>query len=156
VKESTAPIPMNNAQVQAIVKYVELNMDEAVRQDFFTQLGVECFACGHSAQWIDGFKGDITAFLDNVNIHHNSPFWESLALSSDGKRLTLIGKEVDKCVCPFAATENAPISLCNYCCRSFQETLFGYLFKAKVRVQITESFLGGGRRCSTLVEICNQ
>jgi hypothetical protein len=59
----------------------------------------------------------------------------------------------DKCACALGDVENPPKSLCNYCCKTFQEDVFSELFQKKVRVEITESSILGGKRCSTAIYI---
>jgi len=92
-------------------------------------------------------------FLDNINVQHNSKFWESLVFSADQSRLILTGKEVDGCACSYAAGDAPPLALCNHCCKNFQQELFSYLLGKPVEVTITESYLLGGKRCSTIIDI---
>jgi len=145
--------PMNQEQVRNLLKHIDASMDETVKSAIFTQLGHECFHSNHLDQWIDEFKGDVQRFLDSINIDHQSPYWESLVFSADKSRLTLTGREVTGCACPFADCSAPPLSLCNYCCKSFQQEIFSALFGKPVEVTITESFLWGNRRCSTIIDI---
>jgi hypothetical protein len=146
-------IPINQDQVNNLLKYVDATQDETVKASIFTQLGHDCFFSRHHDQWIDSFDGDVQRFLDNINIEHKSTFWESLVFSADKSRLILTGKEVDGCACSFAACSAPPLSLCNYCCKGFQKALFSYLLGKQVEVTITESYLLGHKRCSTIIDI---
>jgi hypothetical protein len=146
-------IPINQDQVNNLLKYIDATLDEAAKINLFTQLGHDCFYCRHHDQWVDQFKGDAQKFLDNINIHHQSTFWESLIFTADKSRLILTGKEVDGCACSFAACEAPPLALCNHCCKSFQQELFTYLLGKPVEVTITESYLLGNKRCSTIIDI---
>jgi hypothetical protein len=152
--EKTSPkILMNDEQVRNLLTYIDGAIDETAKKAIFSRLGEECFRCGHSDQWIDSFKGDIKRFLDNVNVDHASRYWEKLELTNNNTRLILTGREVDRCVCSLAGDGKAPRALCSYCCTTFQKELFGYLFGKTVEVRITESFLNGQKRCSTVVDI---
>jgi hypothetical protein len=146
-------IPMNQEQVNNLLKYIDTALDETTKIKIFTQLGHDCFFCRHTNRWVDQFEGDVQKFLDDINVQHKSTFWESLVFSADKKRLILTGKEVDGCACTYAACEAPPLALCNHCCKSFQQELFSYLLGKPVEVIITESYLLGNQRCSTIIEI---
>jgi hypothetical protein len=146
-------IPMNQEQVNHLLQYIDTHLDEAAKIELFAQLGHNCFHCRHIDQWVAQFEGDVQKFLDNVNIDHKSAYWESLVFSPDKRQLILTGKEVDGCACSYAEGDNPPLSLCKYCCKSFQEELFSCLLGKPVEVTITESYLLGGKRCSTIIDI---
>lgn len=147
------PQAVNPEQVKNLLKSIDASADEAVKKEVFSQLGHECFYSNHLDRWIDGFQGDVQKFLDTINVEHRSTYWESLVFSADKTRLTLTGKEVDRCACPFAECSAPPLALCSYCCKHFQETIFGSLLGRPVEVTITASYLRGDRRCSTIVDL---
>jgi hypothetical protein len=144
---------MNQEQVKNLLKHIDATFDETVKMNVFTQLGHECFYCNHLDQWINEYNGDVQKFLDDINVQHQSRYWESLVFSADKSQLILTGKEVDQCACAFAECSAPPLSLCNYCCKGFQEEIFKSLLGKKVEVTITEAFLWGDRRCSTVIAI---
>lgn len=146
-------VPMNQEQVNNLLSNIDAMLDETAKAKLFSQLGHDCFYCRHLDQWVDQFAGDAQAFLDNVNIHRQSKFWESLVFAEDKKQLILTGKEVDGCACSYAASDNPPLALCNHCCKSFQQELFTYLLGQPVVVNITASYLLGDKRCSTTIDI---
>jgi hypothetical protein len=76
-------IPMNQEQVNNLLKYIDTSVDETTKIKIFTQLGHGCFYFRNTCQWVDQFEGDLQKFLDNINIQHNSKFWESLIFSAD-------------------------------------------------------------------------
>ena len=153
MNKTRSSIPMNQGQVNNLLIYIDSNLDEATKIELFTQLGHGCFHCRHIVQWVAGFEGDVQKFLDHVNIDHNSKYWESLVFSPDKSRLILTGKEVDGCACSYAEGDDPPLSLCKSCCKSFQLELFSCLLGKPVEVTITESYLLGGKRCSTIIDI---
>ncbi len=146
-------IKMNQDQVVKILGYIDSSQNEESKKDIFCRLGYECFACGHSKEWALNFHGDIQRFLDEVNIEGKSSYWEKLEFNADKTILYLTGKKTSRCVCPFGSTAAPPQSLCLYCCKTFQENLFGALFQRRVEVEITESAILGGTRCSTAIHI---
>ncbi len=153
MNKTKSSIPINQEQVTNLLKYIDSTLDEATKINLFSKLGHDCFYSRHQNQWVDQFNGDVQKFLDDINILHKSRFWESLIFTDDKSRLVLTGKEVDGCACSFAACDAPPLALCNHCCKSFQQELFSYLLGKPVKVTITESFLLGNKRCSTIIEI---
>jgi hypothetical protein len=146
-------IPINQDQVRNLLRYIDETLDEGAKAAILARLGHECFQCGHAAEWIDSFKGDIQRFLDNVNVDHKSPFWEKLELTHNGTRLVLTGREVDRCVCAFTEDARPLRGLCAHCCTRYQTELFTHLFGKTVEVKVTESYAYGNTRCSTIVDI---
>lgn len=142
---------MNQEQMKNMFKYFDSYKDERVKKDIFDNLGHECFKSSKS--WVDSLDGNIENLLRGVNIEHRSPYWEKLEFNEDKTILYLTGREVEKCACALSEMENPPKSLCNYCCKTFQEDVFGTLFGKKVRVEITESRILNGKRCSTAIYI---
>ena len=82
-----------------------------------------------------------------------SVYWESLEFNEDRSVLKLTGKKVEGCACAFADCPNPPKSLCHFCCKNFQQELFGMLLGQKVNVEITKAFLLGDESCETLIHL---
>jgi hypothetical protein len=145
------PEAMNQEQVKNILKFIEATQSKQTKRAIFSQLGRECFYCGHHEEWLAPFKGDVQSFLDRINVQQKSRYWESLVFSEDQTALVLTGRKVEGCACAFADCDQPPRSLCHYCCKQFQEAYFKALFGKEVEVEITESFLFGHERCSTII-----
>ena len=146
-------LDMNRDQVNGLLKFIDSTQSKSVRKSIFNELGSKCYSTRGLDKWIEPYKGNIQAFLDRVNVEKKSTYWESLVFKEDHKVLTLTGKEVKGCACAFADTPEPPKSLCYYCCKNFQQELFGNLLGKKVNVEITESWLLGDKRCSTRIHI---
>ena len=144
---------MNQEQVKNTLRFIDASQSEPVKASIFGQLGHECFFSRKLDAWIEPYRGDVQAFLDRVNVDHASKYWERLAFNEDRTALILTGKKVQGCACAFADCPQPPHSLCHYCCKRFQEELFGMLFGQAVEVEITESYLLGGERCSTTIHL---
>ena len=153
MKQQPIPQEMNQEQVKNTLKFIDASESESVKNSIFSQLGHECFYARKLDEWIQQYRGDVQAFLDRVNIQQASKYWERLEFSEDRAILILTGKIVQGCACAFADCSQPPQSLCHYCCKSFQQELFGMLLGQKVEVTITESYLLGGERCSTIIHI---
>lgn len=147
------PLPMNQDQVKNILKFVDASQSETVKDSIFSQLGHECFYAGKLDEWVAPYRENVQAFLDSINIEHASRYWERLEFTADGTALVLTGKPVQGCACAFADCSQPPPSLCHYCCKNFQQELFGTLLGQRVEVTITESYLLGDERCSTIIRM---
>ena len=144
---------MNQEQVKNLLKFIDASQSESVKDSIFSQLGHECFYARNLDAWIEQYRGDVQAFLDRVNVERASKYWEKLEFTEDRTMLVLTGKKVQGCACAFADRSQPPQSLCHYCCKNFQQELFGMLLGQKVEVHITESYLLGDERCSTTIHL---
>ncbi|MBN1979234.1 MAG: hypothetical protein JW918_17700 [Anaerolineae bacterium] len=144
---------MNHEQVRNLLKFVDSSQSEAVKESVFGRLGYECFHARNLDKWIGQYAGDVQAFLDYVNVDRKSRYWERLEFNADRTALVLTGKKVLGCACAFADCAEPTRSLCDYCCKSFQQELFGMLLGQKVEVEITEAYLYGDEHCSTVIRL---
>ncbi len=151
--KSHVPQEMNQDQVKNILKFIDALQDESVKESIFSQLGHECFYARKLDEWVGSYRENVQAFLDRVNIQHASKYWERLEFSEDGTMLVLTGKKVAGCACAFADCPQPPQSLCHFCCKTFQQELFGTLLGQKVEVTVTASYLLGDERCNTIIHL---
>jgi hypothetical protein len=144
---------INHEQTKQLLRYIAFSQSASVVESIFCQLGRDCFHIRKLDAWLEGYRGNVASFLDWVNVQQASRYWERLEFTSDGQTLALTGRKVQKCACRFADGEAATLALCHFCCRAFQEEIFGTLLGQKVEVEITESFLLGDERCSTVIRL---
>ncbi len=150
ILKSTPVVPVDTRQVQNVLSYIENSMEESVKKSVFERLGYEHTTKPSFKNWINGYKNNIKSFFDMVNSNKDT-YWEKMEYDPEKSAIRIIGKLVDKCACPYAQCQNAPKSLCHYCCKNFQISMFEMLLDRPVKVQIDESYLLGGKRCSTTV-----
>ena len=153
MKKKHIPQEMHPEQVRNIIKYIDVTQSESVKESIFSQLGRECFYTRKLNVWIGPYQENVQAFLDRVNIEKASKYWERLEYNEEQTVLILTGKKVAGCACAFAECAEPPQSLCAYCCKTFQEEMFGKLLGRKVEVEITEAYLLGDERCSTKIHL---
>jgi len=146
-------IRLNAKQIQNTLQYVDRTQSEDVKRCIFGELGCQCFQTSGVGSALEQFRGRPEAYLKHINDERAAPYWESLLPGGDGKTYILTGVVVDRCVCSLAGGKDAPLALCEYCCREFQEKLFGTLFDRPVEIEITSSYLRGGDRCSTVIRL---
>lgn len=144
---------LNPQQMRNVFRHIDSHQSEEVKKDIFEKLGQECFL--GLKEWVDSIGTNIQKLMDDVNVRDMSPYWEKLQFNEDRSVLYLTGKKVERCACALGNVEHPPKSLCNYCCRKFQEQVFGTFLGKEVTVEITESYILGGERCSTAIHIKN-
>jgi hypothetical protein len=149
-KKDDNEIPMNKTQIRELLKFIDSSVNEKDKKGIFNKLGTECFYSRNLDQWIAGFKDNTDEYFDRVQ-RGESKYWEKLEYDKKQSVITLIGRKSQTCACAYSKCDNPPESLCNYCCKRFQEEIFGTLLDKKVEVRIDESILLGGERCSTTI-----
>jgi hypothetical protein len=143
---------MHREQVRNTLRFIDETQPDEVKRAVFGRLGRECFYSRNLDAWIGQYTGDVQTFLDWVNVEHKSRYWERLEFTDD-RTLVLTGRKVEGCACAFADCPHPPVSLCDHCCKTFQEELFGTLLGKPVDVTITEAFLRGDERCNTVISL---
>jgi hypothetical protein len=156
MKPNVPQVEMNQEQIRNILQFIDASQSEPIKNCIFSRLGRECFFTRKLDTWVTQYREDVQAFLDRVNIQQASKFWEKLEFTEDRKTLILTGRKVQGCACAYADSPEPPLALCQYCCKSMQEELFGMLLGQKVEVNITESYLLGGERCSTTIHLAGE
>jgi hypothetical protein len=150
--KSTPVVPIDQRQIQNVLRFIDSSMHESVKKQIFERLGLEHTTNAKYVSWINGYKKDLKSFFEMVNTNKDT-YWEKLEYNPDLSAIKVTGRLVDKCACSYAQCENPPKSLCNYCCKNYQKQMFEMLLEKKAKVQIDESFLLGGKRCSTTIFI---
>lgn len=146
-------IKFNAKQIQNTLKFIHDTRGENVKQSVFGELGRQCFCASGTKNYFEKFRGKPEEYLKRVNDEHSVIYWESILPGEEENTYVLTGVPVDKCVCSLADGKDAPLSLCDICCKSFQKHLFSTLFDREVEIEITASFLKGDGRCSTVIHL---
>lgn len=149
-QDQTDSEPMNKKQVRQLLKFIDSSVNEQDKESIFNKLGTECLYSRNYDQWVIGFRDNLDEYFNRVK-RGESKYWEKLEYDKDKSVITLVGRKFQTCVCEYGQCDQPPESLCNYCCKRFQEELFGLLLDKKVNVRIDESIILGGERCSTTI-----
>jgi hypothetical protein len=151
--KKTPLVPVDTRQIQNVLSYIESSMDESVNKYIFEKLGAEHLTHPEFLKWINENKNDIKGYFDRINSNKDT-YWDTIEYDPEASAIKIIGKPVDRCACPYAQSENPPLSLCNHCCVGFQKAMFEMLLdKPVTKVVIDESYLLGGKRCSSTMYI---
>jgi hypothetical protein len=149
----TPLVPVEVRQIQNVLSYIDSSVEESVKKSIFEKLGAEHVTNEGFSNWINNNKKDLKGYFDWINSNHDN-YWEKIEYDPETSAIKITGKPVDRCACPYAKSETPPLSLCNYCCVGFQKAMFEMLLeKPVVKVQVDESYLLGGNRCSSTVFI---
>jgi hypothetical protein len=144
-------IKLNSQQIQNTLKFIHDTQSEDVKRCIFSELGRQCFFATGTAGRMEKYRGRPGEYLRRVNDDRAVPYWESILPGGDGNSYILTGVKVDRCVCAYADGGDAPQSLCDHCCREFQKQFFSMLFDRETDIEISESYLKGDNRCSTII-----
>ncbi|MBN1407022.1 MAG: hypothetical protein JW956_04505 [Calditrichaceae bacterium] len=152
-EKETPLVPVDSRQIQNVLSYIDSSMNESVKRKIFEKLGVEHITNKDFKNWILENRKNLQGFFDRINTG-NDTYWEKIEYNPITSAIIIIGKSVDKCACPYAQHENPPIALCDYCCTGFQKAMFEMLLdKPVTKVKVDESYLYGGKRCSSTMFI---
>ena len=150
VQEDTYSEPMNKNQVRQLLRFIDSSVNEQDKERIFNKLGTECLYSRNYDKWVIGFRENPDEFFNRVQ-RGESKFWEKLEYDKEKSVITLTGRKFQTCGCEYGQCDQPPESLCRYCCKRFQEEMFGLLLEKKVSVRIDESILLGVERCSTTI-----
>jgi hypothetical protein len=139
-------------QVIKLLKFIEENFDESIKEKIFGKLGRECFYSRGLDKWINSFNQDVDSFVNWVN-SGKSRYWEKLEYDRAKSTIKVISRKSPVCVCAYAQCPDPPKSLCNHCCRLFQKEIFKTLLGKEVEVQVDSSTLLDGGSCNTTITI---
>jgi hypothetical protein len=149
-KDDSDSEPINKNQVRELLKFIDSSVNETDKEKIFNKLGTECLYSRNYDKWVVGFRDNPDEYFNRVK-RGESKYWEKLEYDKEKSVITLVGRKFQTCVCEYGQCDQPPASLCNYCCKRFQEELFGLLLDRKVSVRIDESIILGGERCSTTI-----
>jgi hypothetical protein len=149
-KDDESSEPMNKSQVQEVLKFIHTSVKESEKEKIFNKLGTECLYSRGYDNWIISQRDNLDEYFNRVQ-RGESTYWEKLEYDKGNSVIALVGRKFQTCVCEYGKCDNPPESLCKYCCKRFQEELFGLLLNKKVEVRIDESIILGGERYSTTI-----
>lgn len=146
-------VPMNPQQIAAVLSQVDRSGDEAVIGAVFDRWGVACFEQSKSLrERCERLRADFPGYVARIN-EGADRFWERLDYDETGGVLRVLGRKATLCPCAYSRSPNPPKALCTHCCRNFQQRLFEALTGRRAEVEIDESVILGGERCSTTIRL---
>jgi predicted hydrocarbon binding protein len=114
-------------------------VDERTLNDILQQLGRYCAS---TLPLLQSHQGDIDGFIREFKQRAN----EDITYDREKGVITVVGPERGDCFCPLIDGRYTPKIACN-CSLGWQQHVYESLLGKKVRVELTESVLRGGKRC---------
>jgi hypothetical protein len=150
--DNTPLVPVDQRQITNVLRFIDSSMDESVKKEVFAKLGCEHTTHPKFIEFINESRKDLKGYFDRINSGKDT-YWEKIEYIPSLSCIRITGKKATRCACPYAQCDRPPKSLCNYCCVGFQKAMFETMLQKKVRVQLDESYLLGGKRCSTTIYV---
>ncbi|HSQ35288.1 MAG TPA: hypothetical protein VLQ89_04770 [Candidatus Binatia bacterium] len=120
-------------------------LDDATRNKILQSLGSQCSQ--DYGAFFSKYRGDLQGFLDKIK----TAWVERTEIDEKTGILRVIGKPAP-CACPLVKAGRTPVEFCD-CSRGWTQAAFSTVLGKPVSVEIEESVLRGGTRCSFRVGV---
>jgi hypothetical protein len=120
-------------------------LDDATRNKILQSLGSQCSQ--PYAAFFNKYRGDLQGFLDKIK----TAWVERTEYDEKTGILRVIGKPAP-CACPLVKAGRTPAAFCD-CSRGWTQAAYSTVLGKPVSVEIEESVLRGGTRCSFRIGI---
>jgi predicted ArsR family transcriptional regulator len=129
-----------------LIGNLDSTVDKQQKEKILQGLGKAC--AEESKEEYNKFKGNIAGFLDEIK-----KIWaDSTEYNKEAGYLRVVGKKQKSCFCPFVDCSITPKDFCN-CTVGYNKEVYGVIIEQPVNVEIEESILRGGERCTMLITI---
>jgi hypothetical protein len=126
-------------------------MDEKALNETLFELGSYC--SGLSDEWLKKSRGDLEGFRKAVK---QGVSGDNITYDWDKGLITMASDERTDCFCPLNGRDHhTPEIVCN-CSLGWQKHTWETLLQKKVKVELKESVLRGGKRCVFKIHILEQ
>jgi predicted hydrocarbon binding protein len=115
-------------------------LDAATREELLRSMGAKCSQ--DYGPFFNKYRGDLQGFLDKIK----TAWVERTEYDEKTGILRVIGKPAP-CACPLVKAGRTPAEFCD-CSRGWTQSAFSTVLGKPVSVEIEESVLRGGTRCS--------
>jgi len=123
-----------------LIEVIETRLPKDERKQILHALGGKC-ADTYRAALIDRYKGDIEGFLAEGRRN-----WMAEATYDEAKGTIRIVDKGLTCSCPMVKVGTTPPSFCD-CTLGWQEATYSEILGRRVKAELEESILRGGKRC---------
>ena len=123
-----------------LIEIIEARLPEDERRLILLALGGKC-ADTYRAALIDRYKGDIEGFLAEGRRN-----WMAEATYDKAEGTIRIVDKGPSCSCPLVKVGTTPPSFCD-CTLGWQEEAYSEILGRRVKAELEESILRGGKRC---------
>ena len=120
-------------------------VDERTMDEILRHLGRYCAS---TLPILQNHQGDFEGFIAEFKQRAG----EDITYDRAKGTITIVGPERGDCFCPLIDCRYTPKTACN-CSLGWQQHVYETLLGKKVRVELTESVLRGGKRCAFIVHV---
>jgi predicted ArsR family transcriptional regulator len=129
-----------------LLEIVGSSVDKDELNMMLEKLGREC--AKENKEFYIKFKGDPEGLIEELKKN-----WiEAGEFNKGTNTIRIIGKKTDSCFCPFVDKSLTPKEFCN-CSMGYNKEVFETVTGKSVKVNLEESVLHDGQRCSCSIEI---
>ena len=144
-------LPFVKQRYARLLEILAARVDEKTLNEILVDLGAYCSALGDD--WRAKFRGDLEGFRRAVK---QSAAGDNITYDRATGMITMASDERTDCFCPLISRSNqTPKVACN-CSLGWQKHTWETLLQKKVRVELKESVLRGGKRCVFEIRILEQ
>jgi predicted hydrocarbon binding protein len=133
------------ARFAALVGILNRELDPPTRTRVLRGLGSAC--ADRYKDMFDKYKNDLRGFLDYARTE-----WVEEASFEEGTGTIQVVDRSPKCVCPLVKQGETPGEFCE-CTLGWQKAAYSTILGKPVEVELVDSVLRGGRRCSFRIRI---
>jgi hypothetical protein len=138
-------LPFVKKRFAKLMEILAGKMSDAELADTLRQMGSYCAGTSPLARQ---HRGDLDGYLRERKKRGN----EDITYDPESGRITITGPECTDCFCPFMAKNLTPVKACD-CSLGWHQYAFETVLGKKVRVELKESVLRGGKRCAFAVQV---
>jgi len=143
-------LPFVKQRYAKLLETLSSRMDEKTLNETLHELGAYCSSLGDER--IKKFRGDFDGFCKAVK---QSLSGDNVTYDREKGVITMASDERTDCFCPLIGfSYNTPKVACN-CSLGWQQHTWETLLQKKVKVELKESVLRGGKRCVFEIHVDN-
>lgn len=132
-------LPFIRKRYAKLIEILSAKVSDAELSDILRQLGSYCAS---GSPLTRKFHGDLDGFIREFKKVAN----EDITYDREKGIITVVGPERPECFCPLIDTKTTSKKVCG-CSLGWQQQTYETLLDRKVRVELKESVLCGGKRC---------
>ncbi len=134
-----------NKQYTKLLELLSDRIDKKVFNEILVELGRNC---SNSIPWLKQYRNDPDGYFKELKKWTN----EDATYDREKGIITITSAEQTTCGCPLIGQGRPPAIVCN-CSLGNQQQTFETVLGKKVRVEIKESVLRGGKHCTFEIHV---
>jgi predicted ArsR family transcriptional regulator len=129
-----------------LIEIIEAGLPEDERTRMLHSLGARC-ADTYRSVLLDRYKGDIEGFLAEGRRN-----WMAEATYDKAEGMIRVVDKGPSCSCPMVEVGRTPPSFCD-CTLGWQQEAYSAILGCRVKAELEESILRGGKRCVYRIKV---